>query len=200
MKLHSLLVPLVIGAVALAPAVARAEDSTTVRDAYTTFRDAGCDAKTIGSPIVARVFRNVPYAQQGKIFKSPELTYLYEHDGGWYKPAAADADVAEVDRACVRKIDAQEKKLRGRVKLKKPIEQAVTRHAGAVLDMSNLVSPDFKKFHQSERTVDGMRQWSVGFEGGGAALVTITCMVPIADAKAKPPVWSKLECHPLAAG
>lgn len=200
--MKQLLLSIALGAVALAPTAARADDPATVRDAYVELRDGGCDVSQLGSPIAVRALRNVPYAQQGKIFKSPELTYLYEHDGGWYRAAKADADVASAaDRACVRKLDEQEVKLRGRVKLKKPIEQAITRHAGAVLDMTRLVFADFKKFRQAEETRDGMRVWTLDFEaGGGAALVTVQCKVPVADAKAKPAVWTKLECNVLAAG
>ena len=201
MKLTSLLLSIAIGAVIAAPGGAHADDDpSSVIDTYLSLRDGGCDASRIGSPIVTRVLRNVPYAQQGKIFKSPELMQLYEADGGWYQPSDVDADVRAEDRACVRKLDAQEKTLRRRVKLKKSIEMALTRHTGAVLDMARLVESDFKKFGQSEKTVDGMRSWKVYFEGGGAALVTIECRMPEADAKAKAPPWSKLECHAIAAG
>ncbi len=203
MKLDRLLLSSVIGALTLAPAAAHAgqEDPSSVLDAYLNLRNEGCDVSQLGSPIAVRVLRNVPYAQQGKIFKSPELTYLFEHDGGWYQPSSATADVGSADdRACVRKLDEQEKKLRGRVKMKKSIEQAITRHTGAVLDMTRLVQADFKKFTQSEKTSDGMKVWTLGFSDSGAALITIECKVPLADAKAKPPVWSKLECHALAAG
>lgn len=203
MKLDGLLGAVVIGALVTTPAVARAGDDepTTVRDAYLGLRDAGCDVATIGSPIVARALRNVPYAQHGKIFKSAELAYLFAQDGGWYTPSDAAADVGADDRACVRKLDAQEQKLRKRVKLKKAIEQAITRHPGAILDMTRLVAPDWKKFWQTEKTRDGVRHWTVGFEAGdGAALVTIECTLPEAEAKAKAPAWSKLECHAIAAG
>ena len=82
MKLDRLFLPIVLGAVTLAPPAARAgDDPSTVLEAYTQLRDAGCDVSQLGSPIAVRALRNVPYAQQGKIFKSAELTYLYEHDG-----------------------------------------------------------------------------------------------------------------------
>jgi hypothetical protein len=203
MTLQRSLLSLVIGAVVAVPAAAHAghEDPSTILDAYLQLRDDGCDVSRIGSPVSARALRNVPYAQRGKIFKSPELTWLYEHDGGWYQPSDPDADVRSEDRACVRKLDAQEKKLRARAKVKKPIEAAITRHTGAMLDMARLVDADWKKFSQSEITRDGFRLWSLAFEsGGGAALVTINCKLPEADAKAKSPPWSKLECGVLAAG
>jgi hypothetical protein len=203
MKLDRLLLSTVIAAVMLAPAGVRAGDDepSTVLDAYLSLRNAGCDVSQLGSPIAVRALRNVPYAQQGKIFKSPELTYLFEHDGGWYRPTSATADVGSAaDRECVRKLDAQEKKLRTRVKLKKPIEEAITRHSGAILDMTRLVEAGFKKFSQSEKIQDGQKLWTIGFTDSGAALVTIHCMMPLVDAKAKPVVWSKLECHALAAG
>lgn len=204
MKLDRLLLSVTLGALVLSPPPAHAgyEDPSTVLDAYTQLRDEGCDVSQLGSPIAVRALRNVPYAQQGKIFKSAELTYLYERDGGWYRPTDASADVGSAaDRACVRKLDAQEKKLRKRVKLKPSIEQAITRHTGAVLDMTRLVLADFKTFRQSEQTRDGVRMWTVEFEAGGAAaLVTVQCKLPDADARAKPPAWAKLECHVLAAG
>jgi hypothetical protein len=203
MKLDRLLLSTAIAAVMLAPASARAgdEDPSSVLDAYLNLRKEGCNVSQLGSPIAVRVLRNVPYAQQGKIFKSPELSYVFEHDGGWYQPSSATADVGSADdRACVRKLDAQEKKLRTRVKLKKPIEEAITRHPGAILEMTRLVQADFKKFTQSEKTQGDMKVWTLGFSDSGAALIMIECKMPVADAKAKPAVWSKLECHALAAG
>jgi hypothetical protein len=201
MKLSCVLVPLLAGALVAAPTAVRADDPTSVRATYLELRDGGCDVANIGSPIVARALRNVPYAMNGKIFKSAELTYLYEHDGGWYSASDASADVAAADRPCVRKLDAQEKALRKRARIKGPIEQAITRHPGVVIEMSRVVLTDWKKFRQSDKTTDGTRTWRVEFEsGGGAALVTVECSMPAAAAKAKQPDWSKLDCHLLAAG
>ena len=189
--------------VCFAPTAARAQyrEPTTIKGAYLEFRDEGCDVASVGSPIVARALRNLPYAMKGKIFKSPELTALYTADGDWYRPTDPDADVDSADRECVRKLDAQEKKLRKRFKVKKSIEEAVTRHTGAVLDMKRLVLSDIAKFSQKESTRDGARVWVMEFEASGAAaLVTVECKAPMSDMKAKPPVWSRLECNVLAAG
>ncbi|MDX2089382.1 MAG: hypothetical protein SFX73_16135 [Kofleriaceae bacterium] len=176
-------------------------DPSSVKAAYLSLRDGGCKVDTLGSPIAVRALRNVPYALNGKIFKSAELTYLYEHDGDWYKPTDANADVADADRACVRALDAQEKALRKRVAIKPAIEQAITRHPGAVLDMARLVMADFKKITQAEKTAGASRLWTLEFKaGGGAASVQIECSVPAAEAKAKPPVWVGLVCNVLAAG
>ncbi len=202
MKLASVLALAVSGLV-LAPAAARAQarEPTTIQGAYLELRDEGCKVGEVGSPIVARALRNVPYAMKGKIFKSPELTALYIADGDWYRPTDPGADVDSADRDCVRKLDAQEKKLRKRIKLKKSIEEAVTRHTGVVLDMKRLVLSDVTKVSQKESTRDGVRVWKLDFEAaGGAALVTVECKAPLSDMKAKPPVWSRLECNILAAG
>jgi len=202
MKLATVLA-LAVSGLLLAPAAARAQyrEPVTMKGAWIEFRDDGCKVGDVGSPIVARALRNVPYAMKGKIFKSPELTALYAADGGWYQPSDPDADVDSADRACVRKLDAQEKALRKRIKIKKSIEEAVTRHTGVVLDMKRLVLSDFPKLTQKESTRDGARVWKLDFEASGAAaLVTVECRVPIADFKAKPAVWSRLECNVLAAG
>jgi hypothetical protein len=203
MKLYRVLVPLVFGFwVAVAP-VAHADpgEPSSVRAAYLALRDRGCDVTTIGSPIVARALRNVPYALRGKIFTSAELTHLFTHDGDWYKATSAGADVDAADRPCVRALDAQEKLLRKRVKLKPSIEQAIIRDGDAVLDMSRLVLSDFTRFRQTEQTRDGSRVWTIHFEAGsGAALVTVECQLPDVDARAKPVRWQKLTCHVLAAG
>ena len=202
MKLEPLVLSALLAGLVLAPGPARAGDEpTTVRDAYQQLRDGGCQVATIGSPIVARALRNVPYALKGKIFKSAELADLYARDGGWYQPADPRAEVDAADRACVRKLDAQEKALRKRVKLKPAIEQALTRHPGAVLDMYRLVLSDFRTFKQRAQTVDGKQVWTVWFEaGGGAASVQVECTLPAADARARPPAWGQLDCHVLAAG
>jgi hypothetical protein len=200
MKLSPVLA-LAITGVALAPAPVRAEEPSTIQGAYLALRDDGCNVADVGSPIVARALRNVPYAMKGKIFKSADLTALYSADGGWYRPTDPDADVDSADRECVRKLDAREKTLRKKIKIKKSIEEAFTRHTGVVLDMKRLVVSDFPKVSQKESTRDGMRVWELYFEAsGGAALVTVECKAPVSDMKAKPPVWSRLECNVLAAG
>lgn len=202
MKLAPVLALAVSGLV-LSPAAARAgyEEPSTIQGAYLEFRDEGCNVAMVGSPIVARALRNTPYAMKGKIFKSADLTALYTADGGWYKPTDPAADVDSADRACVRKLDAQEKALRKRIKIKKSIEEAVTRHTGVVLDMKRLVLSDFPRFSQKESTRDGARVWVLHFEASGAAaLVTVECQAPLSDMKAKPPVWSRLECNVVAAG
>ncbi|MBE7452230.1 MAG: YARHG domain-containing protein [Kofleriaceae bacterium] len=200
MRQAPVLLTMCAGVLLAAPGAAHA-DPTSVRAAYLELRDGGCKVSDIGSPIVARALRNVPYAMNGKIFKSPELTYLFQRDGGWYTGSDADADIKSEDRACVRALDAQEKALRKRVKLKAPIEAAITRHPGAVLDMARVVLADFKKFSQAQKTRDGVRSWTIHFEaGGGAALVTVECRLPEVEAKAKAPDWSKLDCNVIAAG
>ena len=192
---------LIAAALAVAPSAAVADDPPSLRAAYLELRDGGCEVERIGSPIVARALRNVPYAMNGKIFESPELTYLYEHDGGWYRPRRTDADVAAEDRGCVRALGAQEKKLRKRAAVKPGIEAALTRDPGTILEAYPLVQGDFRKFRQSDKTAAGTRTWRVEFEaGGGAALVMVECSLPAAEAKAARPDCSRLACHVLAAG
>lgn len=201
MKLASVLALVLAGTLAAPAAAEPYREPTTIRGAYLEFRDEGCDVANVGSPTVARALRNTPYALKGKIFKSADLTALYTADGGWYEPTDAAADVDRADRECVRKLDAREKTLRKRIKIKKTIEEALTRHTGAVLDMKRLVLSDFPKFTQKETTRDGNRVWIVEFEASGAAaLVTVECRAPVSDMKAKPAVWTRLECNVLAAG
>ena len=67
--------------------------------------------------------------------------------------------------------------------------------------MYELAKADFTKFRQSQKTTDGVRRWRLEFEAGSmAALVTIECQLPEAEAKAKVPNWEKLECIRHAAG
>ena len=177
------------------------DDLSTVKDAYLGLRASGCDVTTIGSPVVARALRNVPYAMAGKIFKTAELTFLFSHDGGWYTPKDANADVAAEDRACVRALDKQEKFARKRAPVKAATEAVMIRNGSAVLGMYELAKADFTKFRQSQKTTDGVRRWRLEFKAGSmAALVTIECQLPEAEAKAKAPNWEKLECIRHAAG
>ncbi|MBK9036334.1 MAG: hypothetical protein IPL61_34655 [Myxococcales bacterium] len=194
------LIALATAALAAAPTLARADDPSPIRDAYVALRDGGCDASTIGTPIVARVLRNVPYAMRGKAFKSAELTYLYERDGGWYTASDPGADVASADRLCVRALDAQEKALRKRVKIKPAIEAAITRDSESVVGLFQVDPTSYKKFSQADKTKDGVRTWTMFFAVGKVLVHTVACELPAAEAKAKAPDWSKLTCHTLAAG
>jgi len=187
---------LVTAALAAAPALAHAD--SPIRDAYVALRDGGCDASTVGTPIAARVLRNVPYAQRGKVFKSAELAYLYERDGGWYTASDPAADVADADRACVRALDAQEKALRKRAKLKPAIEAVVTRDHETVVALFQLDPGSYKKVTQQQTTKAGVRTYDVYFATGKIVVFTIGCELPEAEAKAKAPDWSKLSCHVLA--
>ena len=187
---------LVTAALAAAPALAHAD--SPIRDAYVALRDGGCDASTVGTPIAARVLRNVPYAQRGKVFKSAELTYLYERDGGWYAASDPAADVADADRACVRALDAQEKALRKRVKLKPAIEAVITRDHESVVALFQLDPGSYKKVTQEQKTKAGVRSYGVHFMTGKVVAFTVACELPEVEAKAKAPDWSKLTCHVLA--
>ncbi len=187
---------LITAALVAAPVLAHAD--SPIRDAYTALRDGGCDASTVGTPIAARVLRNVPYAQRGKVFKSAELAYLYERDGGWYTASDPAADVADADRACVRALDAQEKALRKRVKLKPAIEAVITHHHESVVALFQLDPGSYKKVTQEQTTKAGVRTYGVYFAVGKMVVFTVGCELPEAEAKAKAPDWSKLTCHVLA--
>lgn len=200
MQLSGVLILGSLGLLAATATTAAADKVNRVRDAYQFLRDGGCKASEIGSPIVARVLRNVPYALRGKIFKSPELTYLFEHDGGWYTGTDKSADVAAEDRACVRALDKQEKVLRKRAKIQPAIEAAISRHPEAVVDMLQIGPTDYTKVNQSQKTEDGNRIWGLWFESRGDLIFTVRCTLPEAEAKAKAPDWSKLDCNTLVSG
>lgn len=187
---------LIIAALVVAPALAHAD--SPIRDAYVALRDGGCDASTVGTPIAARVLCNVPYAQRGKQFKSAELAALYERDGGWYTASDPAADVADADRACVRALDAQEKALRKRVKLKPAIEAVLTRDHESVVAMFQLDPGSYKKVTQEQTTKAGVRTYAAYFVTGKIVVFTAACELPEAEAKSKTPDWTKLSCHVLA--
>ncbi|HVK71797.1 MAG TPA: hypothetical protein VM734_00700 [Kofleriaceae bacterium] len=198
-----LLAPTVIGLALLAGAAgpADADDAAPpILTAYDQFRTAGCKVELIGSPIVARVLRNVPYALAGKRFKSPELAALYAADGRgdarWYSPSADEVDVTAADRACVRALGARETKLRKTIKIKPAVEAAITRHGATVLEMMELVTPDFRKARSQVKTVGKDRMFELVFDDGSQ--VQIQCTAPAAEVAVED--WSHLACHVLAAG
>ncbi|MEZ4399596.1 MAG: YARHG domain-containing protein [Kofleriaceae bacterium] len=200
MNLPRVVVSVAVATAVGVPAVARADKSAPVRDAYLALRDGGCDVTSIGSPVVARVLRNVPYALQGKIFKSPELAYVFDHDGGWYQGTDAKADVTAADRACVRALDKQEQAMRKRGKLPAALEAAVTRSGESVIDMMQVPPGEYRKLAAAQRVNDGQRIWTLSFMEGKRLVFLVHCAMPEAQAKTKAPDWSTLECHTLAPG
>lgn len=176
-----------------------------LRSAYANIRDGGCDVSKVGSPLVARVLRNVPYAIGGKIFKAPELTRVFFLDGDWYEPTTnKDPALSDVDRTCIRALTAQEQKLRKQQKkIPAAIELVVTADRAAMVQMVNLVSTDFPKVRTSVTRDGAQTEYTLAFEtpsGESESAVIFTCSLPTAQAKKKTPDWSTITCTMTTAG
>ncbi len=180
------------------------DDPGDLRTAYTALRDGGCDVSKLGSPLSARVLRNVPYAQGGKIFKSPELTRIFEQDGGWYQATTAkDPALSDADRSCARALAAQEQKLRKKQKIPAAIELAVTGDRAVMLQMIQSVSPDYPKVRTRVDRDGAGTEYTLSFEtppGQYESAIVFTCTLPTAEAKKKVPDWSKIACTMMMAG
>ena len=187
--------------------VARAggDDQGDLRSAYANIRDSGCDVSKLGSPLAARVLRNVPYALGGKIFKAPELTRVFTMDGDWYEPTTnKDPALSSADRTCIRALTAQEQKLRKKQKkIPAGIEVAVTADRATMVQMTNLVSTDFPKVRTSATRSGDQTEYTLAFEtpsGEFESAVIFTCTLPTAQAKKKSPDWSTVTCSVMTAG
>ncbi len=181
------------------------DDLGDLRSAYTNIRDGGCDVSKLGSPLAARVLRNVPYALGGKIFKAPELTRVFTMDGDWYEATTnKDPALSAADRTCIRALTTQEQKLRKKQKkIPAGIELAVTADRNAMVQMVNLVSTDFPKVRTAVTRSGGQTEYTLAFEtpsGESESAVVFTCTLPTAQAKKKTPDWSTITCSMMTAG
>jgi hypothetical protein len=71
----------------------------------------GCDLNKahVSTPLEARVLRNIPFARGGYVFKTLQLTRVFEADGGWYKPVHGKAvTLTSTEQACVDALKARE--------------------------------------------------------------------------------------------
>lgn len=181
------------------------DDPGDLRGAYTALRDGGCDVSKLGSPLAARVLRNVPYALGGKVFKSPELTQVFSQDGGWYEPTTSkDPTLSAADRACVRALTTHEQKLRKKQKkIPANIELAVTADRAVMLQMIQTVSADFPQVRTRVDRDGAQTEYTLSFEtppGEYESAVVFTCNLPTSEVKKKVPDWSKIRCSMMTAG
>ncbi len=196
---------LTLAASARAARAGDGDDLGDLRSAYANLRDNGCDVSKVGSPLAARVLRNVPYALGGKIFKAPELTRVFSLDGDWYAPTTKkDPALSTADRTCIRALTTQEQKLRKKQKkIPAGIELAVTADRAAMVQMVNFVSTDFPKVRTAVTRSGDQTEYTLAFEtpsGESESAVVFTCTLPTAQAKKKAPDWSMITCSMMTAG
>ncbi|MBP6842159.1 MAG: YARHG domain-containing protein [Kofleriaceae bacterium] len=196
---------LTLAASARAARAGDGDDLGDLRSAYANLRDNGCDVSKVGSPLAARVLRNVPYALGGKIFKAPELTRVFSLDGDWYAPTTKkDPALSTADRTCIRALTTQEQKLRKKQKkIPAGIELAVTADRAAMVQMVNFVSTDFPKVRTAVTRSGDQTEYTLAFEtpsGESESAVVFTCTLPTAQAKKKAPDWSTITCSMMTAG
>ncbi|GDX83881.1 hypothetical protein LBMAG42_56920 [Deltaproteobacteria bacterium] len=70
------------------PSATAGTPKTPVLASWEQLMAGGCDINKahVSTPLEARVLRNIPFARGGYVFKTLQLTRLFEADGGWYKP------------------------------------------------------------------------------------------------------------------
>ena len=143
----------------------------TVREHYEILVKSGCDLKRypVSMPSEARIMRNVPFAVAGKIFESPELTFLFNHDGGWYKPVKKNVRLHRADRVCVSKLKRKEKDLRKLLPIRKEVEQIITRSRIIFLEMRSISSSREKMTRSSSHVWIDRWSWSVVYAACGGS-------------------------------
>ncbi len=181
------------------------DDAVDLRGAYAALRDGGCDVSKLGSPLAARVLRNVPYALGGKIFSSPELKRVFFLDGDWYEPTTSkDPALSAADRACVRALTTREQALRKKQKkIPASIELAVTGDRAVMLQMIAMVSTDFPVVRTRVDRDGAQTEYTLAFEtppGEFESAVIFTCKLPTSEVKKKTPDWSTITCSMMTAG
>lgn len=181
------------------------DGAVDLRGVYAALRDGGCDVSKLGSPLAARVLRNVPFAQGGKIFASPELTRVFVLDGDWYEPTTSkDPALSAADRTCVRALTLREKALRKKQKkIPANIELAVTGDRAVMLQMIQSVSSDFPRVRTRVDRDGAQTEYTLAFEtppGEFESAVIFTCKLPTSEVKKKTPDWATITCSMMTAG
>jgi len=184
-----------------APAAARAGGEGPIHSTYQELRASGCDlSKTpVYTPVVARLLRNVPFAVQGYVFKSDELTAAYKADGDWYKPNPdLELVLDDADTACVQRLKVEEKRRRTQVSLPEAFEKLLTADPAGFQALKTwgkaLAEPGPKDSRDISGPKDG--QWTLSL---------LVCELPPADmSKEDLEMWAdtspcsglQLECRP----
>lgn len=141
-------------------------DQPSILKQWETLLAQRCDLDLahIRTPIEARVLRNAPYAMQGYVFKSPELTALFSADGGWYLPNPnAKPKFKPVVSQCIKTLKNREKELREKLKWRKDqFESRVTGLHSIFLELrknTHLMQTPILKRTITES--DGTVQWDL---------------------------------------
>lgn len=158
-----------------------AKKSPLLANWNTVVGEQGCDLTRahVRTPIEARALRNLPYAIRGYVFKSPELTALYQADGGWYAPnPAAKMTFSPKEGACIKALKEHEATLRAMMPWPKAWEAKFTGQHAAVVHLRQSTKLLGKvTFSKADAAGEG---WTIGGE----------------DCKGRP--WSeKAPCHIL---
>lgn len=185
MKMPALLIA--FGCLTATSALAAPSSTDTKKSPLLANLDAivaqGCDLNVahVRTPIEARALRNLPYAKQGYVFKSPELTALYAADGGWYAPNPAAKPVFNPkEGACIKALKDHEATLRKTMPWSTAWEAQFTGMHAAVVHLRQSTKL-LGKVTYTQKTGDGN---GTGWTIGGA------------DCKGKP--WSEAApCHIL---
>jgi hypothetical protein len=101
--------------VLLATQPAHGSTSGKILASWQSLMADGCDMEKshVNTPLEARVLRNVPFARGGYVFKTLQLTRLFEGDGGWYHPiAGGTVTLSTTEQACVDTLKNREAALR----------------------------------------------------------------------------------------
>jgi len=132
--------------------------------AYKTLMAAHCDLKkvAVGTPIEARVLRNIPYALAGRAFKAKDLGALFANDGAWYHPKKRGSvrPLSRKDARCVTKLKRLERRLRHKLPIARFIEKIITRHPLVFLTLRKGSDPSRYGGAHDRRSA---RAWSWSF-------------------------------------
>jgi hypothetical protein len=99
----------------LVPPSNAAPTSGKILASWVELLSTGCDVSKshVNTAFEARILRNVPFAQQGYVFKTLQLARMFEGDGGWYAPVAGKSvSLSTTEQSCVEALKARETALR----------------------------------------------------------------------------------------
>lgn len=130
---------LLMPAAALANAPAQPTAPTPLKNDWEVLLAGDCDLEKahVRTTIEASALRNTPYALKGYAFKTPELTKLFQADGGWYTPdpAVKEPTFTLPEQACIKKLKDHEAALDAKVEIPKAFKTAFLGDHQNVIDL-----------------------------------------------------------------
>lgn len=175
----------------------------SIKEDYQTFLQQGCDTTLIKTPIEARILRNVPFAILGYKFNSEDLSFVFSHDGTWYKSTTETLPkLSSENSRCVSRIQARETQFKNSFNIDPQIMSALTKSHKVYFWLRTIFSKSPGRWTSPRSPQKSNREWRLfikdqdncGGDGGEESKLDcsgafIECELPEGETD-----FSKLKC------